>query len=489
MGPVSGTTTRRVLLAFGALVALFAAASGYALGRLSDIHEGTHALREVGGRAREARELATAVRDQYAHLAHTIILGNDSHRRFHAEARARVEALTRRLAEHARDADERAAVADIQASGDALDTLYRDTLLPAVMAKDAAAVEAAHGRALEWVSRIQARVDALTAGSDASMAAFESHVGTVERDSFRWALLLLGGATLFAAGVGVYIGNSVARPVARLSEGAARLARGDLDVRIPEDDPGEVGQLAAQLNRMTGALREHQARLVQHEKLVGIGRLAAGVAHEINNPLGVILGYVRLLQRRAEGALAEDLRVVEEEAVRCQDIVEGLLDLARPGRGPLEPVALRDACEEVVLRLREATRLGPQGSVSVEVHGQGTAWAQAPRLRQVLLNLVKNAAEAAGEGGRVEVRIAADADGASRVAVSDSGPGMSSEARARLFEPFFTTKPSGTGLGLAVSQAIAEAHGGRIDVDAGPLGGARFTLSLPAPSREQEAAA
>ncbi|WP_375756486.1 ATP-binding protein [Corallococcus exercitus] len=484
MGPVSGTTTRRVLLAFGALVALFAAASGYALGRLSDIHAGTHALREAGGRAREARELATAVRDQYAHLAHTIILGNDSHRRFHTEARARVEALTLRLAEQARDADERAAVADIQASGDALDTLYRDTLLPAVMAKDAPAVEAAHGRALEWVSRIQARVDALTADSDASMAAFESHVGAVERDSFRWALLLLGGATLFAAGVGVYIGNSVARPVARLSEGAARLARGDLDVRIPEDDPGELGHLAAQLNRMTGALREHQARLVQHEKLAGIGRLAAGVAHEINNPLGVILGYVRLLQRRAEGALAEDLRVVEEEAVRCQDIVEGLLDLARPGRGPLEPVALRDACEEVVLRLREATRLG---AAAVEVHGEGTAWAQASRLRQVLLNLVKNAAEAAGEGGRVEVRIAVDADGASRVAVSDSGPGVPSDAR--LFEPFFTTKPSGTGLGLAVSQAIAEAHGGRIDVDAGPLGGARFTLSLPAPSREQEAAA
>ncbi|NOJ98613.1 histidine kinase [Corallococcus coralloides] len=437
MGPVSGTTTRKVLLAFGALVALFAAASGYALGRLADIHEGTRALREVGGRAREARELATAVRDQYAHLAHTIILGNDSHRRFHSEARARVEALTRRLSEHARDAEERAAVADIQASGDALDTLYRDTLLPAVMAKDAAAVEAAHGRALEWVSRIQARVDALTADSDASMDAFESHVGAVERDSFRWALLLLGGATLFAAGVGVYIGNAV-------------------------------------------------ARLVQHEKLAGIGRLAAGVAHEINNPLGVILGYVRLLQRRAEGTLAEDLRVVEEEAVRCQDIVEGLLDLARPGRGPREPVALRDACEEVVLRLREATRLG---TVTVDVHGEGTAWAQAPRLRQVLLNLVKNAAEAAGEGGRVEVRIAVDADKSARVAVSDSGPGVTPEARARLFEPFFTTKPSGTGLGLAVSQAIAEAHGGRIDVDTGALGGARFTLSLPSPSRQQEAAA
>ncbi|RKG65503.1 histidine kinase, partial [Corallococcus exercitus] len=92
-----------------------------------------------------------------------------------------------------------------------------------------------------------------------------------------------------------------------------------------------------------------------------------------------------------------------------------------------------------------------------------------------------------GEGGRVEVRIAVEADGSARVAVSDSGPGVQPDAR--LFEPFFTTKPSGTGLGLAVSQAIAEAHGGRIDVDTGALGGARFTLSLPPPSREQEAAA
>ncbi|RKH89199.1 sensor histidine kinase, partial [Corallococcus praedator] len=95
------------------------------------------------------------------------------------------------------------------------------------------------------------------------------------------------------------------------------------------------------------------------------------------------------------------------------------------------------------------------------------------------------------EGGRVEVRLDVDVDaaGGARVAVSDSGPGVTEEARARLFEPFFTTRPGGTGLGLAVSQAIAEAHGGHIDVDVGPLGGARFTLSLPAPSREQEAAA
>ncbi|HZI13674.1 MAG TPA: ATP-binding protein [Myxococcus sp.] len=486
MLPTSGSTTRKLLLAFGALVALFTAASGFALARLTDIHDGSHAISEASTRVREALELATAVRDQYAHLAHTIILGNASHVRFHEEARARVEALTRRLQEHARDAQERAWVADIQENGDALNRLFHDILLPAVVAKDQAAVTAAHGQALERVSVIQARADALARRFESTIGSFEQHVGVVEHTSFQWALLFLGGATLFAAGVGVYIGNSVARPVAKLSEGAARLARGDLDTRIPEDDPGELGQLAAQFNRMTEALRAHQSQLVQHEKLAGIGRLAAGVAHEINNPLGVILGYVRLLQRKAEGALAEDLKVVEEEAVRCQQIVEGLLDLSRPGSGPLERVPLREVCEEVVARLRESTRLG---EVEVRVEGDASAWAPPQRLRQVLLNLVKNAAEAAGRGGTVALRIEPAPDGGASVAVSDSGPGVKPEDRARLFEPFFTTKSSGTGLGLAVSRAIAEAHGGRIDADTGPLGGARFTLRLPPASPAREAMA
>jgi signal transduction histidine kinase len=163
--------------------------------------------------------------------------------------------------------------------------------------------------------------------------------------------------------------------------------------------------------------------------------------------------------------------------VRCQEIVEGLLDLARPGgRVAVEAVSLRELSEEVVARLREAARLG---RVAVAVEGDARAWAHPQRVRQVLFNLVKNAAEAAGEAGRVQVHIEGGADGGARVAVSDTGPGVRAEDRTRLFEPFFTTKASGTGLGLAVSQAIAHAHGGHIEADTGPLGGARFTLYLP----------
>jgi len=128
-------------------------------------------------------------------------------------------------------------------------------------------VTSAHGRALELVASIQARADALARRFDTSIGSFEEHVGAVEHASFLWAVLFLGGATLFAAGVGLYLGNSVARPVARLTEGASRLAQGDLSTRIPEGAPDEFGRLAAQFNRMTEALRTHQEQLVQHEKL------------------------------------------------------------------------------------------------------------------------------------------------------------------------------------------------------------------------------
>jgi signal transduction histidine kinase len=202
------------------------------------------------------------------------------------------------------------------------------------------------------------------------------------------------------------------------------------------------------------------------------------VAHEINNPLGVILGYAKLLRKRADPAVAGDLRIIEDETLRCREIVEGLLDLSRPLPAVSQPVDLREIVDEVLARLRDSKLLD---GVAVKVDGDAATEGHAPKLRQVLLNLVTNAAEAAGAGGEVGIRLAREGE-AVEVSVSDSGPGVSPEARGRLFEPFFTTKDRGTGLGLAVSQAIAHAHGGSIEADAAPAGGARFTLRLPGAS-------
>jgi signal transduction histidine kinase len=309
------------------------------------------------------------------------------------------------------------------------------------------------------------------------MSRLQAEVAAVEQRTLRWLIGLLAGAPILAALVTWTVGRSIARPLARLRSGAARLAAGDLDARIDVDTPDEFGDLARQWNAMTEALKHHQQRLVQSEKLAGIGRLAAGVAHEINNPLGVILGYVRLMQKRAEPGLRDELAVLADEALRCKEIVDGLLDLSRPLAPSRERVDLRDACDEVVARLADARLLA---GAAVVVDGRGAAEAHPLKLRQVLANLVRNAAEAAGDGGRVEVRVR-ERDGAAEVEVEDSGPGLA-RARDRLFEPFFTTKEKGTGLGLAVSRAIARAHGGDIDAADAPGGGARFTLRLPRPA-------
>ncbi len=478
MRPYLGTA-HRLFLAFAALVSIFAVSSWLALAHLREIHGGLVQMKEQEQGVRLSLELASAVRDQYAHQAHTIILGNDTHLRFYEAAERRVVELTRAVRSRVATPEERAWVDDISRATADLDAIFRQRIVPAVLRHREADVQAEHANAQVQVSLIQERTDRLVDRFETGIDAVEARVGALQHESFRWTLFFLVGAPILAAAVGAHVFRSIARPVARLREGAARLAAGDLRARIDVDTPDELGDLARQFNAMTESLEEHQARLIQSEKLAGIGRLAAGVAHEINNPLAVILGYVRLLRKKAEGPLAEDLAIIEEETERSREIVEGLLDLSRPIAVEREDVDLRALCDEAVNRLRDARKLD---GVDVDVEGGAHVDGTAAKLRQVLLNLVQNGAEAAGAGGRVEVRIARR-DGLAEVSVSDSGAGMAPEARARMFEPFFTTKPAGTGLGLAVSQGIVRAHGGELSVqERSALGGARFLVRLPLPA-------
>ena len=473
-------TARRLLLAFAGLIAIYGVASSFAIAGLSEIHQGMSVTKERAEGVRLALELASAVRDQSAHPAHTIILGNESHLHLYGDAEQHVLALTRDVRRHAKSAEEQRWVDDIERASGELDRIFRDRIVPAVVEGRRQVVLEEHARAQELVSLIQDRTDQLAERFEASIGEFQTHVNAVERRAFLSMLIFLLGAPLLAIGVGLWIGRSVALPVSRLREGAARLAAGDLDTRIEIDTPDEFGDLARQFNAMTAALKQNQEALVEHEKLAGIGRLAAGVAHEINNPLGVILGYTRLLRKKAEGAVADELAIVEQETRRCQEIVEGLLDLSRPMNAPVQHVDLRQLCDDVVVRLSDSKQLS---GVAVRVEGQASVRGQGQKLRQVVFNLIKNAVEAAGPGGRVQVRVGAGPQGV-EVAVADTGPGIGESARGKLFEPFFTTKPAGTGLGLAVSRAIARAHGGDIVADGTPLGGALFTLHLPSPAAE-----
>jgi signal transduction histidine kinase len=470
-------TARRLILALTGLLSVFAISSWFALASLRDIQGGLSQIKEREEGVRLALELASAVRDQYAHQAHTIILGNDSHLPFYTEAERRVVGLTAQVKQRVRQPDELEWVAGIERATAELDRIFRQRIVPAVLRHRAADVMEEHGQAQVQVTQIQGLTDRLVGRFETSIGDIQHQVEAVRRAAFRWTIFFLAGAPLLAVGIGLSIYRSVARPVARLSEGAARLAAGDLDARIEIDSPDEFGALARQLNAMAGSIKDHQQRLVQSQKLAGIGRLAAGVAHEINNPLAVILGYASLLRRQAVGQLAEDLRIIEDESLHAKEIVDGLLDLSRPLATAPEPVDLKALCDEAVARLAASGRLG---GATVEVRGVAQVEGNPQKLRQVLLNLVKNGAEAAGPGGRVLVELSQGGAGGAEIQVSDSGPGLPDEAAHKLFEPFFTTKPTGTGLGLAVSLGIVHAHGGSLEADSPAGGGARFTIRLPA---------
>jgi two-component system, NtrC family, sensor kinase len=468
-------TARKLFLGFGALVLVCAASSYLTLAGLARIHAALDQIRDEEERVRLALELASAVRDQYAHQAHTIIIGDRSHLGMYAAAQARVLALTKELRGEVRAGEEHALVDEIDRASGELDAIFRGRIVPAVVRGDRPFVQAEHARAQLVVTRIQEAAESLVELFEGRILTARAEAAGVVRRTHYFVFGLLVGTPALAAVVTYSIGRSIARPIGKLREGAQRLGSGDLDTHIDVSTPDEFGALAQQFNAMTAALKEHQARLLQSEKLAGLGRLAAGVAHEINNPLGVILGYVRLMRKRADAAADEDLAIVEEETLRCKEIVAGLLDLSRPQQVGSDRVELRELCDEVVARLREAKLLD---GVQVEIEGAASALGHPSRLKQVLSNLIRNAAEAAGPGGRVSVGVAARAAEAV-VAVQDSGSGLDATARDRIFEPFFTTKDRGTGLGLALSRAIARAHGGDIEAANGPGHGAVFTLRLP----------
>jgi two-component system, NtrC family, sensor kinase len=473
-----GGIGRRIAVSFSLLLAIFALASTLAFAALHELHEALHAVERDAARMRSASKLASAVRDQYAHMAHTIIIGDDSHHAMYNEAAAAVQKTAEEVRSRSSDVQSNALVARIQKASTELDQVYRDKLIPAVRGAQTRLPADLHPWILDTVSHAQAAADELAAAGEKSIAAFGAHAQLVQHAAVGWLLGFLLVALLCAGGVAFYLHRSIARPIAALADGAARIGSGDLDVRLEVRDGDELGRLAEQFNVMAAALKEHQTKLVQQEKVAFVGRLAAGVAHEINNPLGVILGYVKLMRRNGAEP-AKELAIIEEEADRCREIVENLLDLTRQSPVAREAVDLRMLCEKTVERLRVSS--GRQEPV-VHIRGQGAVMGSPKGISQAVHNLVKNALEAVQTGGHIDINIASDKTGVVAITVADDGPGIAPDQRHLVFEPFFTTKPSGTGLGLALSKAIARAHGGDIEL-LSQGAHATFRLTLPAEQR------
>lgn len=325
------------------------------------------------------------------------------------------------------------------------------------------------------------------------------------------ALLAVGvGGVLLLLGVAL-LELQVLRPLARVRDAVGEVERGNLDTAVPAEGPRELRDLADAFNRMTGSLRtrvrENEAqrnRLVRAEQLASVGRIAAGVAHEVGNPLAALLGYVELLlDPRSEPKLADDQRALLERShtqlQRIQGIVGQLLEYARPPKNSTRDVELGPS----VARLLSLLRHDPRCS-GVDLHVDGDerliARVDPAVLDQMLQNLVVNgcrAARAHAERPQVVVRIDRDEHDRATLEVRDNGPGVPDEVRPHLFEPFFTTaRPGeGTGLGLAISQGLAlqmdgmlECHPENAQASSGGArsSGAVFVLTLP-PGRARPA--
>jgi CheY-like chemotaxis protein len=226
----------------------------------------------------------------------------------------------------------------------------------------------------------------------------------------------------------------------------------------------------------------HREQIERASRLAALGELVGGVAHELNNPLTAILGFTEILAMNdAGGPAAEDLGVIQKEALRARDIVRDLLFIAQPGATERALVSLTGVVDHIG-RLRRAGCLRAGITFESTVTGECFAWGNEHQLTQVLLNLVTNAEQALADQPQKEIRIGAESDGTTTtLVVADTGVGMDAATRDRAFEPFFTTKQGeGTGLGLSLSYSIVRAHQGDLRVESTIGGGSRFIVTLPA---------
>ncbi len=315
-------------------------------------------------------------------------------------------------------------------------------------------------------------------------------------------LYVLSYGTVLVVFGAYLLGRNVVHPVRRLLQTTRRVAAGDLTLEVPVSGPGEIAELAGAFNGMLQALRqsrreteEHIAslqqvnaellsarqQLLRSERLASVGHLAAGMAHEIGNPLGAIIGYLELLKAelpdRGQADLAERSLA---EAARIDRLVRDLLDFAAPDKeeqGRADPARVLAEARTLLQRQGKFEGLDlvydcPERLPAVRVTDR--------RLLQVLINLVLNACDALAGRGTLGLSGGVAGD-AVWLAVSDSGPGIPDEVQRQMFDPFYSTKPEGKGrgLGLAVCHRIVEEAGGRIEVRSGAGAGTTFTVRLP----------
>lgn len=281
----------------------------------------------------------------------------------------------------------------------------------------------------------------------------------------------------------------VERPLEELMETIERVRHGDLSTRVEfakRDD--DIGRLGRQFNEMVEQLNEgrrkleefHQREMARAEHLATLGELAAGLAHEIRNPLAGIAGVVDVMSKDlpANSPSRAVVGDVQGEIRHIQEILNDLLSYARPPQPDFHPADLNATIEQAVLLARQQVRNKPIQILYTPNPALPQVEHDPALIQQVVLNLMLNGIQAISGTGKVEVITVREQDQAV-VEVADTGRGIQADALAKIFKPFFTTRSEGTGLGLSLANGIVQSHGGKIEVSSVPGKGSRFRVALP----------
>ncbi len=337
----------------------------------------------------------------------------------------------------------------------------------------------------------------------------ENKYDDMKRNSLWMFFIVIITGIVLALAVSCILAHIIVKPIRQLKLGVEALAEGNFDFNVTVRSHDEIGcleesfnkvrlELKQTYNRLKGKieaadedlkkayteLSEKQELLVQKEHLASIGQLSAGVAHEINNPIGTILLYSHTLLKQfpKNDSHREDLGMVVKEANRCKEIVRNLLNFARQSNVSKEPTDLAGLVDEVFSLVKAEDEAGDICLTSQVQDDLPVIMVDRTQIQQVLVNLIRNSIDAVSEAGEIKVSVFLSQDPTSvEITVTDNGCGIKRENVSKLFTPFFTTKEmgKGTGLGLAIAYGIVKMHSGTITVESCPDKGTTFSITLP----------